>query len=147
MLVYWGILLVPHITDALYYNDCGSQGATVLSVKVSPCGGLFFSVNKGATYIVEITFKTSTDIWGGSVLLDTSVDGRTATLNLRETTLCNHVSPPCPIRAGRRYTFSYSDTVNWNIPTGKVALRWHLTNPYQWPFLCVQILTEIKDGY
>ncbi|TGZ67276.1 hypothetical protein CRM22_004879 [Opisthorchis felineus] len=91
MLVYWFILWVPHIMDAINYDDCGSQGATVLSVKVSPYIGLVLTVNKGATYIIEIAFTASTDIWSGSVLLETSVDGSTAPLKLRDTTLCNHI--------------------------------------------------------
>ncbi|TGZ67284.1 hypothetical protein CRM22_004883 [Opisthorchis felineus] len=88
----------------------------------------------------------ATDVWSGSAVAYSIYNGVTKTLRLRDPVLCDHLIPPCPVRTGRTYTFSYAGTVSWKIPDIEIYLQLQLVNQYTWPFLCVQFPVKFVEG-
>ncbi|KER26388.1 hypothetical protein T265_14011, partial [Opisthorchis viverrini] len=93
-----------------------SQGANVLGVDITPCNSFPCTFTIGKQYTVRVGFAATTDIWGGSVVANSIYNGVTKALRLRDPVLCNHLIPPCPVRTGRSYVFSYTGTISWKIP-------------------------------
>ncbi|TGZ67285.1 hypothetical protein CRM22_004883 [Opisthorchis felineus] len=146
LLLWWIVRYVQFATAAIYYEDCGSQGATLLGVDVTPCNSYPCTFIIGKQYTVKIGFTATTDVWSGSAVAYSIYNGVTKTLRLRDPVLCDHLIPPCPVRTGRTYTFSYAGTVSWKIPDIEIYLQLQLVNQYTWPFLCVQFPVKFVEG-
>ncbi|GAA47184.1 Niemann-Pick C2 protein [Clonorchis sinensis] len=145
LLLWWILWCVPFATAAIYFEDCGSQGATVLEVDVAPCKSYPCTLVIGEQYTVRIGFTATIDVWSGMAIANSIYNGVTKSLRLKDPDLCDHLLPSCPVKTGKTYVFSYTGTVNWKIPDIKIYLQWQLANQYTWPFLCVQFPVQFTE--
>ncbi|KAG5446304.1 hypothetical protein CSKR_113496 [Clonorchis sinensis] len=77
-------------------------------------------------------------------VLKTNVDGEFEVYALPPSDMCNHLTPACPIRAGRNYTYSFTDQVMMFFRQGLLDARWVLLDAKNETFVCVEFPLDIK---
>ncbi|OON15148.1 epididymal secretory protein E1 domain protein [Opisthorchis viverrini] len=59
LLLWWIVRFCQLATAAAYYEDCGSQGANVLGVDITPCNSFPCTFTIGKQYTVRVGFAAS----------------------------------------------------------------------------------------
>ncbi|TGZ67292.1 hypothetical protein CRM22_004886 [Opisthorchis felineus] len=136
------------ISQAMLINfeDCGSRDSTVVSVKIAPCNILPCVLVKGKPYTIEIKFTARAHIRGGDALLEVVYDGVIKSLPIRASLTCGHLDPPCPIRPGGTYKYSYTTAISHSLPRRLLIVRWQLLRTDEIPFVCVQFPAKIENS-
>ncbi|KER26390.1 hypothetical protein T265_14013, partial [Opisthorchis viverrini] len=93
-----------------------SRDSAVVSVKITPCNILPCVLLKGKPYAIEIKFTASAYIRGEDALLEVVYDGVIKSLPIRGSLICGHLDPPCPIRPGGTYKYSYTTAISHGLP-------------------------------
>ncbi|TGZ67277.1 hypothetical protein CRM22_004880 [Opisthorchis felineus] len=141
-------LLSSTISHAMFisFEDCGSRDSIVVSVKITPCNILPCVLVKGKPYTIEIKFTASAHIRGGNALLEVVYDGVIKPLPIRASLTCGHLDPPCPIRPGGTYKYSYTTAISHNLPRRLLKVRWQLLRTDGMPFVCIQFPAKIETS-
>ncbi|GAA57428.1 Niemann-Pick C2 protein [Clonorchis sinensis] len=139
------ILYLSGVTEATIFTDCGSKNVTVSTVSIIPCDGDPCPLVKGTNSTIVIEFSAHKDIEPGDFrVLKTNVDGEFEVYALPPSDMCNHLTPACPIRAGRNYTYSFTDQVMMFFRQGLLDARWVLLDAKNETFVCVEFPLDIK---
>ncbi|KER20631.1 hypothetical protein T265_10868 [Opisthorchis viverrini] len=104
------ILHISGLVCAVEFADCGSTGAIVMSLDVSPCDADLCTLVRGTLTTFTITFVARRD--ADAVYSNVRDTARgSLVVHFPQSDICPQLAPPCPILAGERYTFSYTAVV------------------------------------
>ncbi|TGZ71696.1 hypothetical protein CRM22_002501 [Opisthorchis felineus] len=131
------------VTDAVTFRDCGSEGARVTAVEITPCQIEPCVLRRGVEYVVRITFTASTNVNTRGFRAQGRVNFQPMLVPLPPNGVCTFVSPHCPIEAGESYTYSYSGAVPPDFSLGVTTLRWELLDGTGAPFVCIEIPVRV----
>ncbi|OON18045.1 ML domain protein, partial [Opisthorchis viverrini] len=128
------------------YNFARSRNVQILSVGVNPCNSsepcvLF----KGETASINITFKAEKDIVAGDAVVQGIYNNQTIPLPFPDKTVCSHLTPQCPIKEGKTYSFSHTHLVSQDFQLVSLEIRWELLDSDKMPFVCVQFPVQIDQ--
>ncbi|KAG5453281.1 hypothetical protein CSKR_202466 [Clonorchis sinensis] len=85
-------------------------------------------------------------IRGKDALLEVVYDGVIKSLPIPSSLICGHLDPPCPIRPGGIYKYSYTTAISHNIPRRLLEVRWQLLRNDGLPFVCIQFPAKIENS-
>ncbi|KAG5452871.1 Phosphatidylglycerol/phosphatidylinositol transfer protein [Clonorchis sinensis] len=138
------MVFIGSATYAIPYTDCGSRGVEVLSVEVTPCSSDPCVVFKGELASINITFKAGQDIAAGDAVVQGIYNNQTMQLPFADKPVCNHLTPQCPIKEDKTYTFSHTHLVSQDFQLVSLEVRWELLDSNRVPFVCVQFPVQIE---
>ncbi|GAA56545.1 Phosphatidylglycerol/phosphatidylinositol transfer protein [Clonorchis sinensis] len=138
LLVCGLILCEIGISEAIRFSDCGSVNVVVRSVDVSPCKSDPCTLHGKEVVTVRIGFKALADIDAGEGRIRGTLGGEYVVIPLPQTDVCGHLSPPCPVRAQKIYTYKYTGVVPSGIRPGTVIIQWQLLTKGGAVFLCAE---------
>ncbi|TGZ71694.1 hypothetical protein CRM22_002501 [Opisthorchis felineus] len=104
------------VTDAVTFRDCGSTGARVTGVEISPCDSEPCALRRGVNYIARVAFKANANSDTTGFSAHGTVGSRPMAVPLPSNGVCVYLFPPCPIQAGGSYVYSYTGAVSLNFP-------------------------------
>ncbi|TGZ60605.1 hypothetical protein CRM22_008444 [Opisthorchis felineus] len=123
----------------------GSRNVEVLSVEVTPCSSDQCVIFRGEPASINITFKAEKDIAAGDAVVQGIYNNHTIPLPFPDKTVCSHLTPHCPIKEGKMYTFGHTHVVSQDFQLVNLEVRWELLDSSKIPFVCVQFPVQIKQ--
>ncbi|TGZ70503.1 hypothetical protein CRM22_003160 [Opisthorchis felineus] len=131
------------ITYAVRFRDCGSSKADVISVTMSPCTTTPCVLIRGREASVAILFTASQSFSVGAGRVQAGSPSGFRTLSVRASDVCDHLTPACPVMAGRSYSFSYTGVVPKSTTTGQMTIRWELLDANLVSVVCAEFEVQI----
>ncbi|KAG5453276.1 Phosphatidylglycerol/phosphatidylinositol transfer protein [Clonorchis sinensis] len=146
VLVFSLILYTSSTSKPISFIDCGSDGVVVKAVNLKPCNNDPCIVYTGQPSSFVITFEAEEDIHPKYYRLYSRVAGTLGEAVLPDNDACSRITPPCPLKSGGEYEFTYNQRINWNIPKILVNSRVEIVNEQLHTFLCVEFAVQVLEG-
>ncbi|GAA50053.1 Niemann-Pick C2 protein, partial [Clonorchis sinensis] len=135
------ILHLSVLVCAVEFSDCGSTGATVVSLDVSECDIDSCTLVRGTLPTFSVNFIALRDARTAYSNVRNSAGGSDV-VHFPQSDVCPNLAPPCPIRAGVRYTFSYTAVVADSLQPGSMSIRWEIFYGSGAKFMCIEFKAQ-----
>ncbi|TGZ67294.1 hypothetical protein CRM22_004887 [Opisthorchis felineus] len=144
LLITLVIICTNGFAEPTVFIDCGSEYAKPLAVSIHPCNGYYCVLERGKPTTFEITFQSFDNREAAGVEVFAIFKTTRILLRLPDSDICGRLNPPCPVKAGQIYTYSYTTTIDNRFPLDRQDIRWELHyGQFKMPFLCVQFWVRI----
>ncbi|KXJ13076.1 Epididymal secretory protein E1 [Exaiptasia diaphana] len=117
--VFVNSALAKNITD---YKDCGSKGATIVRLDISPCEEEPCNFKTGTTVTGTLTFVAKEYFTSGRVKAYAVIEGVDLPLPI-PTDACQGYGLTCPINNGQTANFVIKQEIQADFPKVKLQLK------------------------
>ncbi|GAA57661.1 histone H3.2 [Clonorchis sinensis] len=109
-----------YIKYLVKYNGTGI--GTVQALDIVPCDTEPCVIRLWRRTTFSITFTTAANINAGAVSVEGGYNSKTKAIALPQSSVCRNLTPPCPVRGGVSYTYSYTGVVRDDITPHNIVL-------------------------
>lgn len=131
---------------AIHYKDCGSKGATISDVSITPCGnGPKCVLIRGQTATLNITFTAGEE----SKSATASVHGRVSGVpifvpfELPNDNACTAGGMSCPVTKGSAQHYSQGIAIKKLFPPVSALVKWEILDAAKKDMICLLIPVQL----
>jgi len=125
------------------FTNCGSQGAEILSLDITPCDEEPCNVKIGSTVVGTLEFTAKEYLASGRVKAYAVIDGFDIPLPF-PTDACQGYGLRCPVKKGQTAHFVLKQKIQRGFPLQKVAIKGELMDAKQNVVFCFQVPIVIR---
>ncbi|KAK3721403.1 hypothetical protein QZH41_006661 [Actinostola sp. cb2023] len=126
------------------FTNCGSQGAEILSLDITPCDENPCNVKIGSTVVGTLKFTTKEYLTSARVKAYVVIDGLDIPLPI-PVDACQGYGLRCPINKGQTAQFVIKQEIQRGFPIIKLAIKGELIDPEQKVVFCFQVPIVISN--
>ncbi|KAG5454981.1 Phosphatidylglycerol/phosphatidylinositol transfer protein [Clonorchis sinensis] len=130
-------------TSAISFRDCGSVGATLVAVDVTPCNDDPCVLSRDSVATIRIAFRPLIAIDVRGYTMQGTIANQRVSVTLPQNGVCGRINPSCVLQAGEIYNYFFSALVPANVRSGPMLVRWELLNTRNEMFLCFEFTVQL----
>ena len=137
--------LVP-AAMAIHYTDCGSKGATISEVSITPCGdGPKCILVRGQTATLNITFSAGEESKSATASVHGKVSGVPifVPFELPDDNACTAGGMTCPVQKGSQQHYSQAIDIKSIFPAVSALVKWEIIDADKQDMICLLIPVQL----
>ncbi|XP_043192648.1 NPC intracellular cholesterol transporter 2-like isoform X3 [Amphibalanus amphitrite] len=138
-------VLVP-ASLAIHYTDCGSKGATISDVSITPCGnGPKCVLVRGRTATLNITFTAGEESKSATASVHGKVSGVPifVPFELPDDNACTAGGMTCPVAKGSAQHYSQAIAIKRIFPAVSALVKWEILDAEKKDMICLLIPVQL----
>ena len=131
---------------AIHYQDCGSKGASISDVSITPCGnGPKCVLIRGQTATLNITFTAGEESKSATASVHGKVSGVPifVPFDLPDDNACTAGGMTCPVTKGSVQRYSQAIAIKKIFPAVSALVKWEILDAEKKDMICLLIPVQL----